>query len=102
MTDSTGQWIHRTDEGIRNFRRWFNGFRRAGLVGTTGQGPNVGRIWGADNGTAGGVVGRDERGRARILFDGTEDRRRVYGPYHPNRKTKGWLVRLQASCFKRK
>ena len=81
MIDSTGQWILRTDEGIGNFWRWFNGFGRAGLEGTAGQRANVGRIRGADNGTAGAVVGRGERGRARILFDGTEDRRRVYGPY---------------------
>jgi hypothetical protein len=89
-TDSTGQRIHSTDAGIRNFWRWFNGFqpkRVAGNEGDNGKGNQ-----GEDNGVAGSWT-RDNRGRPRVFYHGTADDFSAFDLRHPNRKDKGWLGR---------
>ena len=89
--NSLGQRIHPTDEGIKNFWRWFNGFRQRGLDEKDGQGENGRRDQGADSGAAG--LTRDSRGRPRVYFHGTTEKFSVFDLDHPERKDEGWLGR---------
>lgn len=86
-TNSDGRPIHATEEGTRNFWRWFDGFRHERVVGTDGQGGDNGGIYQADNGVA-----LDGRGRPVVFYHGTSDD--IVGGFdldHPNRHDSGWL-----------
>jgi hypothetical protein len=73
-TNSNGQRIHSTDEGTRNFWRWFNGFRRKGLDEAGEAGANRGGTNGARKRDTEEAITRDERGRPRVFYHGTKDR----------------------------
>jgi hypothetical protein len=70
VTNNIAQRIHPTDEGIRNFWRWFNGFRFGQVAGKNEAGANGRRGYGPDNGAAGWAA--DEQGRPRVFFQGAD------------------------------
>ena len=89
-TTSTGARIHPTDEGIRNFWRWFNGVQPKRVAGKDGQRKIDRGNHGADNGAAGSWT-RDSRGRPQVFYHGTGDDFSTFNLYHQNRKDAGWL-----------
>ena len=61
-TDSTGKPIHSTEEGVRNFWKWFG---NSTLI--------------------------DAQGRPQVVYHGTRDSIDAFDLEHPNRKDNGWL-----------
>jgi hypothetical protein len=103
-TNSDGERIHPTDEGIRNFWRWFNGFRPERLGKEDGGSENRRPGGSAHDGTA-GPWATDDAGRPGLFFYGTDVEIQTFDLDHPNRKDKVWLVRggyLTSSIYRRK
>ena len=91
-TNSNGQLIYPTEEGIRNFWRWFDGVRSRGVAEEVGQGADDGGVDGVGNGdTAGRRYALDEQGQPRVFYHGTRDSFDIFDLDHPNRKDTGWL-----------
>jgi hypothetical protein len=94
-TNSNGQLIHSTEEGVQNFWRWMNGGMERGGVAQAGQGrQEYGGGQGADGGDS---TGRrsffSADGRPHVYFHGTGDNVKAFQVGHRNRKDSGWLGR---------
>ncbi|MBA4143999.1 MAG: hypothetical protein H0X43_13715 [Nitrosospira sp.] len=89
-SEVTGQLTTPTDEGIKNFWRWFNGVQQKGKDGKKGANDRGNNR--ADNGAARSWT-RDHAGRPRVFYHGTADGFSTFDLYHKNRKDEGWLGR---------
>jgi hypothetical protein len=95
VLDSSGNPIHWSEEGVRNFWRWNDGkVQRTSMAGEAGQSAVDGGGPGVD---AGNPHGRgyfvDDSGRPEVLYHGTRDSIEEFNLNHPNRKDTGWLGR---------
>lgn len=88
-TNSEGRQIHYSDDGVRNFWRWFDAVRSEGLGDPNASSKDAGGIYGADN----GITGLDGQGRPRVFYHGTADAFDAFDLAHQNRKDAGWLGR---------
>lgn len=90
--NSNGKPIHPTDDGIRNFWRWQDGFNERGnarsVLGAAGDG-NVDSGGNENTGRDGRLLPTfDEAGRPRYYYHGTADDFDTFDTGHENRKDK--------------
>lgn len=92
--NANGKPIHPTQDGVRNFWRWFNGdIQRTGLAQATRPGTDDRGTDRVDQTDTARPFGLDESGRPRVFYYGTGDSFDAFDLDHPNRKDNGWLGR---------
>ncbi|WP_320056047.1 hypothetical protein [Desulfuromonas thiophila] len=102
--NSKGRPIHATEEGTRNFWRWFDRtgaaqrgrdvVRQRGLAAQDGAGQDDAGDHGAAVGVAGAAeVGINGSGQPIVYYHGTKDDFSAFDLEHGNRKDHGWLGR---------
>jgi len=94
--NSEGRPIHWSEEGTRNFWRWYDDAQQRGVDSKSTEGKDSGGTGGAGDAVAGSGTGGatlDGEGRPRLYYHGTSDDFSTFDSDHPNRKDSGWLGR---------
>lgn len=84
-TDSSGRQLHYTEEGVKNFWRWFDG---RGLDGKSRAGKDGAGIEGSDLGSR---CASDENGQPRIFYHGTDTDISAFDTEHPGKWNRGLI-----------